>query len=363
MMGPDGARRFRFAPTPSRELHVGSALAALIGWGAARTAGGAFVLRIEDIDRVRCRPEHEAAVLRDLRWLGLDWDEGPDVGGAFGPYRQSERIDRYDALLAQLADAGLAYPCTCSRAEIRQAQSAPHLHQGALGDAAELPYPGTCRPLRRPQGSSNEASTTVTSPMTWIALPGDRGGLRLDLAALLDAPPPVGPLSPIVHWHDALGGEVVEDVRTTSGDVLLGRPGMPTYQLAVVADDRDMGITDVVRGRDLAGSTARQILLHGALGGACRMQGGPRREPPRFAHHPLLVDAQGRKLSKRDEAPSLLACSDLMSAARLRARLGTAVGLFPHGLREATPRDFADALGERLAHPRPWSDARWVLDA
>ena len=83
MMGPDGARRFRFAPTPSRELHVGSALAALIGWGAARAAGGAFVLRIEDIDRVRCRPEHEAAVLRDLRWLGLDWDEGPDVGGAF----------------------------------------------------------------------------------------------------------------------------------------------------------------------------------------------------------------------------------------------------------------------------------------
>jgi len=294
----------------------------------ARAARGRFVLRIEDIDRARCREAFEASIYRDLAWLGVDWDEGPDVGGPFGPYRQSQRTDRYDHLLLALSAAGLAYPCVCSRADIRAAQSAPHLHTAAApgeGDeAAERAYPGTCRGRH-------------------LHLPPDRGGMRLDLAAVGD---------PIVAWDDGLMGPQREDVRLTAGDVLLGRPGQPTYQLAVVADDRAMAITDVVRGRDLLGSTARQILLHRAL---ARLD-GESATAPRFHHHPLLVDARGHKLSKRDEAAPL---SSLQGgeAAVLRARLGRAVGLFGPAVGRASPGDWIEAVAvaDRDLHDAPWS--------
>jgi len=300
MIGP---RRFRFAPTPSRPLHAGSALAAVFGWAACRAVGGRFLVRVEDIDRARCRPEHEAALFDDLVWLGLTWDEPP--------LRQSERLALYDDALARLHAAGHAYVCRCSRADVRQAQSAPHL--GIAGEAPELPYPGTCRRLG----------------LTLADLGADgRGGMRLDVDALGDGA--------IVKWIDDIAGPQREDVRTTAGDVLLGRPGQPTYQLAVVVDDALSGITDVVRGRDLLGSTARQLLLHRRLGQATA---------PRFAHHPLIVDAAGHKLSKRDGALAIAtrrAGGDRPE--RLVATLGRAIGLLPAHVERATAIDWADAL-------------------
>lgn len=313
-------RRFRFAPTPSRPLHPGSALAALFGWSAARLAGGVFILRIEDIDATRCRPAHEVALLDDLAWLGLDWDEGPDLGGPRGPYRQRERLARYDAVLADLAARGLAYRCACSRADVQAARSAPHL-LGVERDA-ERPYPGTCR-AHPPE-----------------SLPEGRGGWRLAVAR--------SPGGVERVWTDGWCGPQREDLRDTCGDFLLGRAGLPTYQLAVVADDIAMGVTDVVRGRDLLGSTARQLALHEALGGST---------PPSFRHHPLLVDADGRKLSKREEAAPL---SDLrrdgVAPRRLVAALGRAMSLFGPAVRDAVPADFRDALG----HQAPTADARWA---
>ncbi|MCC6621152.1 MAG: tRNA glutamyl-Q(34) synthetase GluQRS [Deltaproteobacteria bacterium] len=298
-----GARRFRFAPTPSRPLHAGSALAAVFGWAACRAVRGTFLLRIEDIDRQRCRKEHEAALLDDLTWLGLDWDEPP--------VRQSERLALYDDALARLVARGRAYACRCSRADIRQAQSAPHL--GLDGEPAEVPYPGTCRRLGLGLGD--------------LGADG-RGGMRLDVDAL--------GAGAVVDWADGLLGPRREDVRTTSGDFLLGRPGQPTYQLAVVVDDALTGVSDVVRGRDLIGSTARQILLHRDLNAS---------PPPRFAHHPLIVDAAGGKLSKRDGALALASLRAAgVSPERLLADLGRAIGLLSADVRRATPRDWADAI-------------------
>ncbi len=313
------SRRFRFAPTPSRPLHLGSALAALFGWSLARNDRASFILRIEDIDRTRSKPEVEQTLLADLAWLGLDWDEGPDVGGPFAPYRQSERLQLYDAALTTLSDRGHLYACTCSRADIRQAQSAPHL--GLAHEARELPYPGTCRPTQ--PASSSPAN----------ALPVDnRGGLRLDLRTLP---------SPIFDFDDAFVGPTTEDLRDTCGDPLLGRPSQPTYQLACVVDDLAMGITDIVRGRDLLGSTARQLALREALHAAFT---------PRFAHHPLLVDDQGRKLSKRDDAPPLESLRQTHSAASLIAALGRRLNLFSNAVHAATANDFRDALTPPYRH-------------
>jgi glutamyl-tRNA synthetase len=320
-------RRFRFAPTPSRPIHVGSALAALFGWGFARAAEGAFILRVEDIDRARCRPEHERTLLEDLDWLGLDWDEGPGVGGERGPYRQSERMPLYDAAIAELLAAGKAYVCTCSRNDIRRAASAPHLHD--LGTGREVPYPGTCREL--------EAARVLTE---------GQGGVRLALDRVI--------AGGAVRWDDMMLGEREEDPRETSGDVLLGRPGQPTYQLAVVVDDIAMGITDIVRGRDLDGSTARQLALRAALGG----------KPVRHGHHPLIVDEAGRKLSKRDEAsPVARLREEGVDPRALVAEVGRAVGVFGGAVRTATAMDFADAVGpwargERGGERAPWRDGR-----
>lgn len=327
MNPPPAERRFRFAPTPSRPLHIGSAWAALIGWALARQGRGRFILRIEDIDRTRSQPQLEGQLLSDLAWLGLDWDEGPDVGGPFAPYRQSERFHLYDQALEGLAQRGHLYACTCSRAEIRQAQSAPHLGLGPNHGEAERPYPGTCRP-----------QTPSLHPHAGL-LP-DRGGLRLALETLR---------SPCIAFEDSLAGNLEEDLQTTCGDILLGRPGQPTYQLAVVVDDLAMQVTDVVRGRDLLGSTARQLALVEALTG----------RPPtlRHTHHGLLVDAEGRKLSKRDQAAPLAELHHL-GPARLIAALGRAAGYFATHTQTASANDLADAIADeprRLAPDLPAS--------
>lgn len=239
--------RGRFAPSPTGDLHLGSAAAALVAWLSARTAGGALVLRVEDIDGPRIVAGSEARQLDDLRWLGLDWDEGP--------FRQSERTAHYETALAVLSRQGLVYRCDCSRAEIARVASAPH-----AGDEGPR-YPGTCRGF----GMAERA---------WKRPPAIR----------LAVPPGE------VVVDDALAGAFRQDVAATVGDVVLRRgDGIWAYQLAVVVDDLAMGITEVVRGVDLLPSAPRQVLLARLLGGAA----------PAFAHVPLVVATDGTRLAKR----------------------------------------------------------------
>jgi glutamyl-tRNA synthetase len=257
--------RGRYAPSPTGPLHLGNARTALVAWLHARAAGGAFVMRVEDLDGPRVRPGMEARILDELRWLGLDWDEGPDVGGPAGPYRQSLLAARYAAALDRLRGAGLAYPCFCSRAEIAASARAPH------GPADEGPrYPGTCRDL----APDDVARRAATRRPAWR--------LRVSPGT--------------VSFEDLFHGPQSFDVDGTTGDfVVMRADGIAAYQLAVAVDDAAMGITDVVRGDDLLSSTARQLLLYRALG----------LPAPRFAHVPLVVGADGERLAKRHGALSL----------------------------------------------------------
>jgi glutamyl-tRNA synthetase len=244
--------RGRYAPSPSGRLHLGNARTALLAWLQVRAAGGSFVMRVEDLDPQRSKPEHERAQLDDLRWLGLDWDEGPDVGGPHGPYRQSERFELYRDALARLD----TYPCTCTRKELRETSLAPH--------GAEPIYPGTCR-----VGPSH---------------PGRPESLRWRV--------PEGE----VGFDDLVLGPHGQDVAREVGDFVLRRgDGAWAYQLAVVVDDAAMAITHVTRGADLLDSTARQILLERTLA----------LPVPVHAHVPLIVGPDGEKLSKRHGAPDL----------------------------------------------------------
>lgn len=262
-----GPMRGRFAPSPTGLLHLGNAFTALVAWLQVRQAGGAFVLRMEDIDPARSRVSYAEQVLADLRWLGIDWDEGPDVGGPYGPYRQIQRGERYDAALARLQADGWLYPCYCSRAELAAIASAPH------GLASEGPaYPGRCRHLSEAERARRAARK---APALRFALPEDDAVTFVDgIAGVQTFPPGAG------------------------GDFIVKRAdGVVAYQLAVVADDADMAITDVVRGWDLLDSTPRQLYLYRALG----------LQAPRFAHVPLLVNPDGSRLAKRDASITLAA--------------------------------------------------------
>lgn len=262
MTTPDIADRqeivTRFAPSPTGGLHLGHAFSALLAHDRARAAGGRFVLRIEDIDATRCRPEYREAILADLRWLGLMWD---------GPVMiQSERRPAHQAALARLTALGLTYPCFCTRADIAAAAGAPH------GPAAA--YPGTCRRLDR--------------AAAWQRAAHEPHAVRLDVA---QAAALAGPL----HWRDALAGVVRAD-SLAGGDVVLARKDIGVgYALAVVVDDAAQGVSDVVRGRDLFEATHVQRLLQALLG----------LPAPHYCHHPLLLAADGRRLAKRDQAATL----------------------------------------------------------
>ena len=289
----------RFAPSPTGDLHVGSALAALAAWAHARSRGGRVVYRVEDLDGPRAVPGSSARQIEDARWLGLDWDEGPDVGGPHGPYRQSERGAAYEAALRRLADDGHLFPCRVSRRDLQELASAPHGHEGLP------PYP----PALRPRGL--EAG--------WFESPEARrdAALRFRVEA------------GTVPFEDAVVGRVEEDVRATVGDfVLKRRDGVYAYQLAVVVDDLAMGVTEVVRGMDLLDSTARQVLLIEALGGAV----------PAYAHVPLLVNADGEKLSKRDGALSVRALRE--AGVEARALVGWLAAALGQG--GGAPRTAAD---------------------
>ena len=222
-----------------------------------------MILRSEDLDCHRARPEFAAAMLEDMRWFGLEWQEGPDCGGAFGPYTQSERLPRYQAAFEQLRAGGFLFPCVCSRQEVRRALRAPH-----AGDEEPL-YPGTCR---------QRAADTVA--------PGDpRVNWRFRV-----------PDGERVTFTDGHAGPQQFLAGGDFGDfVVWTREGFPSYQLAVVVDDAAMHITEVVRGADLLASTARQLLLYRALG----------LTPPAFYHCPLVTDVRGVRLAKRHDALSL----------------------------------------------------------
>jgi glutamyl-tRNA synthetase len=263
--------RARYAPSPTGAIHLGNARTAFLAWLDARGSGGAFVMRVEDLDRARLVPGAEAALLDDLRWLGLDWDEGPDVGGPFAPYRQSERAVLYDAAIDRLLAAGRAFLCACSRADVARAASAPHDddHAGAGGEGPR--YPGTCRG-RDPDDVRARAAALGRAPAVRFDGRGET-----------------------IAFEDLVHGPVAPDPRGVDDFVLRRADGTAAYQLAVVVDDAAMAITRVVRGDDLLGSTPRQIALYRALGLA----------EPRFGHVPLVLAPGGERLAKRTRPPSV----------------------------------------------------------
>ncbi|HET9094055.1 MAG TPA: tRNA glutamyl-Q(34) synthetase GluQRS [Solirubrobacteraceae bacterium] len=271
-MSADG----RFAPSPTGPLHLGSLRTALVAWLMARSQGGRFLVRVEDLDPERSRREYEDAQLADLRALGLDWDEAP--------LRQSERRAAYDAAVAALKAGGHLYPCFCTRAEIREAASAPH------GELPEGFYPGTCRGL-----SAGERARRIAA--------GERFALR------------VSAHGERIGWRDRLFGEYrgpVDDF------VVVRTDGVHAYQLAVVVDDGAQRIGEVVRGADLVDSTPRQILLQ-------RLLGLP---TPRYLHVPLVLGPSGARLAKRDGGATLAERTEPVTAtlARIAHSLGLAQG-------------------------------------
>jgi glutamyl-tRNA synthetase len=259
--------RGRFAPSPTGALHLGNARTALLAWLQARAAGGAFVMRVEDLDFGRVRPGVMQTQLDELRWLGLDWDEGPDVGGPHAPYVQSRREDRYDAALRRLAERGALFECACSRRDIAAAASAPHA--GEEGPR----YPGSCRERR----VDPAAPSLMAHGRSLLAL-----RMRVD---------PGG-----VCFDDLLMGRCRFSPAEETGDFVVRRKdGAAAYQLAVAVDDAAMGITHVVRGGDLLSSTARQLLVYRALD----------LPEPAFLHVPLMLGEDGERLAKRHGSVSL----------------------------------------------------------
>ncbi|MEX2642047.1 MAG: tRNA glutamyl-Q(34) synthetase GluQRS [Acetobacterales bacterium] len=282
-MTPDFPPVTRFAPSPTGLLHLGHAHSALVAWHAARDRGGRHLLRIEDIDPTRCRPEFEAAIVEDLDWLGVDRD-GP-------ARRQSDHMDDYRAALGRLEAAELVYPCFCTRADIRReieaAGGAPHGPEGPV-------YPGTCRALTR---AAREARIAA----------GDAWALRLDMLRAIAA------AGGGLEWHDIHAGPQ----RATPGrfgDVVLARKETPTsYHLSVTVDDALQGVTLVTRGMDLFEATHIHRLLQALLD----------LPVPEWAHHPLLTDENGRRYAKRDKSLTLRALREQgLSAADVRKRAG-----------------------------------------
>jgi glutamyl/glutaminyl-tRNA synthetase len=274
--------RGRLAPSPTGYLHLGHARTFWVAQQRALNAGGVLVLRNEDLDQARTRPSFASAMIEDLRWFGFQWQEGPDCGGPYAPYNQSERLTFYREAFERLRESGVIYPCSCSRADVRRALQAPH----AADD--EPIYPGTCRP-----GADADIYPGSDRPQNW----------RFRV-----------PDGEMIQFEDGAQGHQRFLAGKDFGDFVIWRQDeLPSYQLAVVVDDAAMKITEVVRGADLLVSTARQLLLYRALGFA----------PPAFYHCALVTDGDGTRLAKRHDALSLRA---------LRA-----VGKRPEELRRSPP--------------------------
>jgi glutamyl/glutaminyl-tRNA synthetase len=270
--------RGRLAPSPTGLLHLGHARTFWTAGEHARAAQGTLILRMEDLDPDRSRADYAAAALEDLRWLGLRWQEGPDIGGPFAPYTQSGRHDVYQTAWRKLLESGFLYPCYCSRKDLAAVLSAPHESADPDSLEDEPVYPGTCRRARRATGRPiGGAETEATMPANWRFQVPDGEVVEFDDLNL-------GP-------HRFIAGRDFGDF------VVWRRDGVPSYQLACVTDDAAMQVTEVVRGADLLRTTARQILLNRALGFA----------DPSWFHCALVADGNGRRLAKRHNALSIRA--------------------------------------------------------
>lgn len=287
----------RFAPSPSGRMHLGNVFSALLAWLSVRSQGGEMVLRMEDLDPDRCRPEYAAVLKDDLQWLGLDWDREQTP--------QSRRTAAYAEAFRRLAEQGLVYPCYCTREQLHAA-SAPHASDGRLR------YAGTCRSLTEAQRAAK------TKAPAWRLMVPDR----------------------VYGFEDGLQGDYEENLDRDCGDFIIRRAdGVYAYQLAVVADDGAGGITEVVRGMDLLDSTPRQLYLYDLLG----------LTPPQFYHVPLLVSADGRRLSKRDRDLDLGALRQTHTPAQIIGTLANLAGLL----------DRPEAVSAReLAMEFSWSRVR-----
>lgn len=259
--------RVRFAPSPTGKLHIGGARTAIYNWAFARANGGTFILRIDDTDPTRSTDENTQIILRAMRWLGLDWDEGPEVGGDFGPYAQTERLDMYKEAAQKLWDAGRAYPCFCTTEQLAADRAA--------AQARKDPFQGYQRRCRDLSREDAQARIDAGEPYVLrIKVPADRGDVVI---------------------HDAVHGDVVFDAKELDDFVIFRSDGTPTYNFATVVDDAMMGITHVIRGDDHLSNTPRQVMVYEALEAPV----------PTFAHISMILGADGKKLSKRHGATSV----------------------------------------------------------
>ena len=259
--------RVRFAPSPTGKLHVGGARTAIYNWAFARANGGTFILRIDDTDPTRSTDENTQIILRAMRWLGLDWDEGPEVGGEFGPYAQTERLDLYKQAAQKLWDEGKAYPCFCSAEKLAADRAAAQERKDPFQG-----YQRTCRNI-----PTDEAKARIAAGEPYvlrIKVPEDRGDVVI---------------------HDAVHGDVTFNARELDDFVIFRTDGTPTYNFATVVDDAMMGITHVIRGDDHLSNTPRQVMVYEALGAPV----------PEFAHISMILGADGKKLSKRHGATNV----------------------------------------------------------
>lgn len=269
----------RLAPSPTGYLHLGHARTFWTAQQRAKEQGGTLILRNEDLDRQRCKPEFVSTMLEDLRWFGFEWQEGPDIGGPHASYTQSERMPLYRAAFEKLRAAGFLFPCNCSRQDVLRALQAPHQGED------EPVYPGTCRAVTRDRWQvTGEVRLDTTGHMSPIAS-HQSPSWRFRV-----------PDGRTVTFHDGQLGPQSFLAGVDFGDFVVWRnDDLPAYQLACVVDDAAMEVTEVVRGADLLASTARQLLLYEALGLAA----------PQFFHCPLMADEHGVRLAKRHDALSL----------------------------------------------------------
>lgn len=259
--------RVRFAPSPTGKLHIGGARTAIYNWAFARANGGTFILRIDDTDPTRSTEENTQIILRAMRWLGLDWDEGPEVGGDAGPYAQTERLDLYREAAQKLWDAGRAYPCFCTPEQLAADRAAAQERKDPFQG-----YQRRCRDLTREEA---QARIDAGEPYVLrIKVPEGRGDVVI---------------------RDAVHGDVMFDAKELDDFVIFRSDGTPTYNFATVVDDAAMGITHVIRGDDHLSNTPRQVMVYEALEAPV----------PVFAHISMILGADGKKLSKRHGATSV----------------------------------------------------------